>query len=74
MIRRESWQECYDTIIICQFQRSYIDLIKILKSHYHKRFYNKGHLNLATEILKGINPGVSAASHVTHQKSNINKS
>ena len=48
--------------------------MKILKSQYHKRFYNKGHLNLATEVLKGINPGVLAASHITHQKSNMNKS
>ena len=50
-----------------------MDLLKVLKSLYQKRFRSKGHLNLANKVLKGINPDISKASNVTYKKSNKNK-
>ena len=36
----------------------YTDLLEAPRFPYQKRFHNKGHLNLATEVLKGFSPGV----------------
>ena len=36
----------------------YTDLLEAPRFPYQKRFHNKGHLNLAMEVLKGFSPGV----------------
>ena len=46
----------------------YMDLLKAPRFPYQKRIHNKGHLNLATEVLKGFNPGVFNSLCVTHNK------
>ena len=45
-----------------------MDLLKVPRFRYQKRIHNKGHLNLATEVLKGFNRGVSNRPYVTHNK------
>ena len=45
-----------------------MDLPKVPRFPYQKRIYNKGHLNLAKEFLKGFSPGVFNKLYVTHNK------
>ena len=47
-----------------------MDLLKAPRFPYQKRkrIHNKGHLNLATEVLKGFSPGVFNRLCVTHNK------
>ena len=45
-----------------------MDLLKVPRFPYQKRIHNKGHLNLATEVLKGFSPGVFNRLCVTHNK------
>ena len=45
-----------------------MDLLKAPRFPYQKRIQNKGHLNLATEVLKGFSPGVFNRLCVTHNK------
>ena len=40
-----------------------MDLLKA-----QKKIQNKGHLNLATDVLKGFSPGVFNRLYVTHNK------
>ena len=63
---RERWNEHYS--IIWQFQWYYMDLLKVPRFSYQKRIHNKGHLNLATEVLKGLSPGVFNRLYVPHNK------
>ena len=62
----ERWNEHYN--IVWQFQWFYMDLLKVPRFPYQKRIHNKGHLNLATEVLKGFSPGVFSRLYVTHNK------
>ena len=43
------------------------------KTLYKKRFNNKGHLKLATDLLKGFSPDFFNKSYVTDSKSNMAK-
>ena len=45
-----------------------MDLLKAPRFPYEKRIHNKGHLNLATEVLKGFSPGVFNMVCVTHNE------
>ena len=45
-----------------------MDLLKAPRFPYQKRIHNKGHLNLATEVLKGFSPGVFNRLYVNHKK------
>ena len=45
-----------------------MDLFKVPRFPYLKSIHNKGHLNLATEILKSFSPGVFNRLYVTHDK------
>ena len=45
-----------------------MDLLKVPRFIYQKRIHNKGHLNLAIEVLKGFSPGVFNKLYVTHNK------
>ena len=48
-------------------------MLKAPRFPYQKRLHNKGHLNLATEVLKGSGPGVFNRFCVTHSKSSNNE-
>ena len=54
--------------IVWQFQLYYMDLLKAPRFPDQKRINNKGHLTLATEVLKGFSPGVFNSFCVTHNK------
>ena len=43
-------------------------LLKAPRFPYQKRIHHKGHLNLATEVLRGFSPGVFNSAFVTHNK------
>ena len=45
-----------------------MDLLKVPRFPYQKRIHNKGHLDLATEVLKGFSLGVFNRLYVTHNK------
>ena len=45
-----------------------MDLLKVPRFLYQKRIHNKGHFNLATEVLKGFSPGVFNRLYATHNK------
>ena len=45
-----------------------MDLLKVPRFPYQKGIHNKGHLNLATEVLKGFSPGVFNRLYVIHNK------
>ena len=45
-----------------------MDLLKAPRFPYQKRIHNKGHLNLAIEVLKGFSSGVFRSLCVTHNK------
>lgn len=49
-----------------------MDMLKITKFPFQKRFHNKQHINLPTEFLKGSSTGVSNIFSATHGKSNKN--
>ena len=34
-----------------------MNILQVLRFPYQKRLYNRGHLNVATEILEGLIPG-----------------
>ena len=46
----------------------YTDLLKAPRFPYQKRIHKKGHLNLATEVLKCLSSGVFNSLCVTHNK------
>ena len=54
--------------IVWQFQLYYMDLLKAPRFPDQKRIHNKGHLTLATEVLKGFSPGVFNSFCVNHNK------
>ena len=45
-----------------------MDLLKVPRFPYQKRIHKKGHLNLATGVLKGFRPGVLSRLYATHNK------
>ena len=45
-----------------------MDLLKVPRFSYQKRIHNKGHFNLAAEVLKGFSPGVFNRLYVNHDK------
>ena len=45
-----------------------MDLLKVPRFPYLKRIHNKGHVNLATKVLKGFGLGVYNRLYVTHNK------
>ena len=49
-----------------------MDLLNVLRYLYQKRLHDKGHLNLATEVLKVFSPGAFNRLCVTHSKSSNN--
>ena len=49
-----------------------MDLLKVLRFPYQERLYNKGHLNLVTELLKGFSSGAFNRLCETHSKSSNN--
>ena len=49
-----------------------MDMLKLPRFPYQKRLNNKGHLNLATEVLKGFRLGDLYRLFVTHRKSSNN--
>ena len=49
-----------------------MDMLKLPMFPYQKRLHNKGHLNLAIEVLKGFRPGDFYRLFVTHRKSSNN--
>ena len=46
--------------------------VKIPRLPYQKRFYNKGHLTLAAEVLEGFAPSVFNRLCEIHDKNNKN--
>ena len=69
-LSRKTWKEHYD--IVWQFQWFYMDLLKVPRFPYQKRFHNKGYLNLATETLTGFSLYAFNRLCVTHEKSSNN--
>ena len=51
-----------------------MDLLNVSRFPSQKRLYNKGHFNLAIEVLKGFRPGVSKRLCATHSGSSNNGS
>ena len=49
-----------------------MDLLKDPSFPYQKRLHNKGHLNLATEVLKGLSLGVYSRLCVTYRENSNN--
>ena len=49
-----------------------MDLLKDPSFPYQKRLHNKEHLNLATEVLKGLILGVYSRLCVTHRENSNN--
>ena len=45
-----------------------MDLLKAPRFPYQKKLHNKGHLNLAAEVLNGFSPGVFKRFFVTPSK------
>ena len=45
-----------------------MDLLKAPRFSYQERNHNKGHLNLAAEVLKGFSPSVFTRLCVIHNK------
>ena len=50
-----------------------MDLLKVPRFPYQKRIHNKGHLNLATEVMNGLSPGVFNRLYITHNKNLIQR-
>ena len=50
----------------------YTDLLEAPRFPYQKRFHNKGHLNLVTEVLKSLVQEFSTVPDVTHSKTSYN--
>ena len=50
-----------------------MELLKVPRFPYQKRFHNKGHLNLVTDVRKGFSPGIFNRLCVTHDKINKNE-